>query len=115
MKQTNPIEVVISQIYLEIPVSLLLLFLLNIKVKIESKKMGLLVTNSIFSTISMMSFYYILLYLPASKLYPLQQVALVIITALLGAVFFGESKNLAGKKLVGMAMGFMGMVLLITA
>jgi drug/metabolite transporter (DMT)-like permease len=115
LKSITPMEMVINQLYIETPIVVVLCVLFKKKMRIKKAYLKLLFVNSIFITIAMMAFYYALLFVPAAKFYPLQQVALIAITLVLGAVFFKETSIFSGKKLIGMILGFVGMILLVTA
>lgn len=84
---------------------------INISINLKS----LALTSSFFSIIAAVAYLDVAKIIPVAKFLPLQQVSLVIITVLTGIIFFKEKGVLTGKRLVGMTLGFLGIVMLITS
>lgn len=114
LEKYTPFEVVVNQIYGEIPILVFLMILLKKKISVPAKQMKLLMVNSFIASIAVIAFYSTLLYIPAAVLFPIQQVSLVMVTMVMGVVFYHETNILTGKRLTGIILGLLGMVMLIT-
>lgn len=111
----TPLEVVINQDNVIVPLLLLFAVLRKEKLKIGRRMLQITGVNAFVSTIAVIAFYQALLITPVAKFYPLQQLSLVIITMFTGVIFYKEKDLFSGTKLVGMALGLAGMVLLVTS
>lgn len=110
-----PVEVLINQINLMIPLYLTYAILKKDKLLIGKKMYVTTLLNGLVSAIAVIAFYEALLITPVAKFYPLQQLSLVILTMFTGVIFFKEKDSFSKSKLVGMILGFLGMVLLVTS
>lgn len=111
----TPLEVVINQDNVIIPLLLLSAVIKKDNLKIGRRMLQISIINAFVSTIAVIAFYQALLLTPVAKFYPLQQLSLVIITMFTGVIFYKEKDLFSGTKLVGMALGLAGMVLLVTS
>ncbi len=111
----TPLEVLINQDNVIVPLLLLFAVLRKEKVKIGRRMLQITGVNAVVSTIAAVAFYQALLTTPVAKFYPLQQLSLVIITIFTGVIFYKEKDLFSGTKLVGMVLGLAGMVLLVTS
>lgn len=109
----SPLEIFINQTNVTLPFFLLLTLLKKRRLAISKRMLLMTFFNAIVSTIAVIAFYQALLLTPVAKFYPLQQLLLVVLTMFTGVIFFKEAHFFSGKKLLGMLLGFIGMVLLI--
>jgi uncharacterized membrane protein len=113
-RQVEPVEVFINQSYLMIPVLLVFIFLRKQSLVVSRRTGFIMTVNSLVSVIAVLSFYEMLKNQSVARISPLQQVLLVVITMINSIVFFHESGTFTGKKLVGMVLGLVGVILLMT-
>ncbi len=109
----SPLEVIINQNNVMVPLLFLFAVIRREKILIGSRMLKATAVNAFVSTIAVIAFYQALLLTPVAKFYPLQQLSLVIITMFTGVIFYKEKDLFSGTKLVGMALGLVGMVLLV--
>lgn len=113
--RATPLEVIYNQGNGMLAV-ILLYFLISKKSFIIGRKMiYLILISSIFSSMAVTTFYQAILKAPVAKLYPLQQVSLVILTIIGSYLFFGEKKILGKSYLKGMILGMLGILMLVTS
>lgn len=70
--------------------------------------------GSFFSSISGLAFFQAVLTVSAAKFYPLQQLLLVILTMMVGVIFYRETNIFKSQKLTGLIIGFMGVLMLLS-
>ena len=113
IRKYSPVTVIYNQ-----TLSFTLLIIVNLlmrkRIFLPKKLTKLTFTGSIFSSIAVLSFFEALKSVPAAKFLPLQQVSLVILTMITSIIFFNEKKFFTGKRLLGMGLGLIGIVLLVT-
>lgn len=85
------------------------------KLKIKPSKLWILFCNSITSVIAVIAFYGAARLAPATILYPIQTVLLIISTMVVGFVVYKENHILTGNRIVGLSLGLFGVVLLALA
>lgn len=111
----TPLEVLINQDSLMTLLLLVLILVRREKLHIGFPMIRATFLNGIASTVAVIAFYQALLITPVAKFYPLQQLLLVIITMFTGVIFYHEKDLFSKQKFIGIALGFVGMVLLITS
>ena len=115
IQESNSLTVLTNQTLLMSPVLFLINILTRRKVILDSHLTKMILFATIAATIAVVFFYQALEYVPATNLLPLQQVSLVIITMFTGIIFFKEVRFFSGKRLLGMILGLMGILLLVTS
>jgi len=115
LKYLMPMETLINQGNLMIPTLFIIATAKKEKLIVSRSKLFLTAANSVFSTVAVIAFYYALQIVPVAKFYPIQQVSLVIITIITGYIFFNERNIFSGKRLLGMGLGLIGIILLVTS
>lgn len=115
LKNFSPVYILINQNELAAPLLLLVAVMTKKKFVLKKKLVLLILVNSLVATIAVLAFYEALRYIPVSKLFPIQQVSLVIITIIVGIIYFKEKQVLSGKRLIGMILGLGGILLLLTS
>lgn len=115
LRQFTPVEILINQTNTMVVLLFVLIKAQRIKMSVAKKDFSLMFANSFFSIIAALAFFKILLFIPVAKLYPVQQVSLVMITIFTGVIFYKESKFFTGKRLIGMILGLGGILLLVTS
>lgn len=115
LKTFSSLEVLINQTNVILPLYFLLIVVQKKKLQLALNNFKLIGTLALVSTIAVIAFLEGLKLSSVSKFYPLQQTTLVITTMLSGVIFFKEGGLFHGKKLIGMVLGLVGMVLLITS
>jgi hypothetical protein len=108
----SPSEVFINQEIVMIPSYLILSLLNKDKLAIDSSLFGVTLVNAFISSIAVIAFYLGILQTKVAIFFPIQQLSLVVLTMISGALFFKETQLFSGKKLFGMVVGFLGMILL---
>ncbi len=110
-----PMEVLINQENVMVPLFLILSLWQKKKVLIGKKLVLLTLINSIFAAVAIISFFAALRVVAVAKFFPIQQVSLVVLTMISAVVFYKESNIFSGKRLIGMAMGLLGIIMLVTS
>lgn len=114
-KQLEPVEVFINQTLTMLPVLVFLLIIQKKSIKVPVSMVKYILAYSVVSVVAVLAFYQALKYIAVSRYLPMQQVLLVIITMMVGIFYFKEAKIFTGKRLVGMILGLIGIILLVTS
>lgn len=113
-KTYYPVEVFINQTHSMIPLLLGLLVAQKKSLSIPRSLYKILVLNCISAVGAVIAFYEILhLQIAVSRIYPVQQVLLVVLTMISGVLFYKEAHFFTGKRLIGMMVGLGGIILLV--
>lgn len=108
----EPIEILFSQII----GGLLMLFAYNIlkrnNFKIGAKYNKLLIFNGFMMLGAVLTYFTVIKMGPLTVVLPIQTLILTILMALVGLLFFDEAHNMNMRKMVGMGLGVVGVVLL---
>lgn len=96
-------------------ISLIALATKRSKLKVPTPKLFLMFCNAVFAVIAVIAFYEAARLVPATILFPIQTVLIIITTMTVGFVAFGESHMLKGNRIVGLLLGLIGVVLLALA
>jgi uncharacterized membrane protein len=112
LKKFSSLDVLLNQTTLMIPLFLVLALYKGKKIRVKKEILPTIGINSLFSVIAVLAFFEGLKLAPAAKFYPIQQVSLVLLTMISGVIFFKEVKVFSGKKLVGMTVGLIGIIML---
>lgn len=115
ISHATPLEVIFNQGNGMLAVILLYAWISKKSLFIDKKMIYLILVSSIFSSAAVTTFYQALLKAPVAKLYPLQQISLVILTIIGSYIFFQEKKILGKSYLKGMILGLIGILLLVTS
>lgn len=116
LTRTNvPVEVLINQENVMVVIFFVLSLWQKKKILIGKKLVFLTFINSIFATVAIISFFEALRIVAVARFFPIQQLSLVVLTMLSAVVFYKESNIFSGKRLIGMAMGLVGIILLVTS
>lgn len=108
----GPLETLISQSYGGLPV----LFILNIfrgkKFQIGRSNMILTILGGLVAACNVLLFYIAFKSGPITVILPVQTLVLTITIALVGLFVFKEAQNMTRKKIMGMVLGTVGVILL---
>ena len=105
----------INQTLTMFPMLVFLLIRQKISIKVSVLHFKYILAYSVSSTIAVLVFFQAFRYIAISIFLPMQQVLLVIITMVVGIFYFKEAKIFTGKRLVGMILGLIGIILLVTS
>lgn len=112
LRRMTSLEVLINQTDVMVPAVLLLAFLSNRKFKLKKEDVSIVVTNAFFAVIAVVTFMNALVETSVSKLYPIQQVLLVISVMTAGVVLYKETQIFSKQRLIGIILGLTGVILL---
>lgn len=108
----GPLETLISQSYGGLPV----LFLINIirrkKFQLGKSSQILSILGGLAATFNVTFFYIAFKNGPVTVILPVQTLALTVTIALVGLFIFKEAQNMTRRKISGMALGTIGVILL---
>lgn len=108
-------EIIINQSYIMAISLFILIKVFKKNLRIGRQKTLLIFAAEFFACIAVVSFYEMLKYVAVSRILPVQQVSLVVLTMISAVVFYKESNIFSGKRLIGMVMGLVGIILLVTS
>ena len=115
LKWLTPQDMIINQSYAMAVLLFVLIKALRKKLSIDKKGSFLLFVSSFVATVAVISFYEMFSLMAVAKILPVQQVSLVVLTMISAIIFYKESNIFSGKRLIGMAMGMAGILLLVTS
>lgn len=105
-------SVFVNQAICMVPISFILLWFFKKNIVLSKQNMSLLGITSIAQAVAYVSFFQAATLVSVSKLFPIQQVALVITTMTCGFIFFKERELFSGKKIIGSFLGIIGIILI---
>lgn len=114
-RSMQPVEVFINQSHVIIPSLGAILYITRKKMILNKTSYTLLISNSIAAIVSVLAFFEIFYSVAVSKIYPIQQLLLVVITMIVGIAYYKEKAMLTGKRLTGVILGLGGIILLLTS
>ncbi|OGG26007.1 hypothetical protein A2960_05630 [Candidatus Gottesmanbacteria bacterium RIFCSPLOWO2_01_FULL_39_12b] len=115
LTNSTPQEMIINQSYSMFILLFVLIKIYRKKLLIGNKATLLIFVSSFFASIAVVSFYEVLKQVAVSKILPVQQVSLVVLTMLSAVIFYKESNIFSGRRLIGMVMGLVGIIMLVTS
>lgn len=111
--RTMPItSVFTNQALFMVPVSFLLLKLLRKNISLSRKNLSFLTVTSVAQAAAYVSFFKAAEMIAVSRLFPIQQVTLVITTMIAGFIFFKERELVTKPKVIGSILGIIGIILI---
>lgn len=113
--QQTTYEVLLNQTIGGLPVVFAWIILTGKKLRVPTSSFRDIMINSFAITGSVIAFFELLKIMPAAKIYPIQTVLLVILTMMSGIFLYKEGNILKGKRLIGVVVGLIGIILLSTA
>ncbi|OGG13180.1 hypothetical protein A3D77_00460 [Candidatus Gottesmanbacteria bacterium RIFCSPHIGHO2_02_FULL_39_11] len=101
-----------NQALFMVPVSFLLLKLLRKNISLSRNNLSFLTVTSVAQAVAYVSFFKASEMVVVSRLFPIQQVALVITTMICGFIFFKERELVNKHKIIGSILGIIGIILI---
>lgn len=114
-KTYHPVEIFINQTNGSVPLLWMLMVMQKKSLQLSFSMMKTVFVNSAAGVGALLSFYELLQYIALSRIYPVQQVLLVIFTMTSSIVFYKEAHFFTGKRWIGMLVGLGGIVLLVSS
>lgn len=115
IRTASILDVLINQNNAALVFLFVLLPFFRIKLPLKQNVLTYTFLNSIFGTVAVLAFYGAVLVAPVAKIYPIQQISLVIITICTGLIFFRETHLFTRERFFGFVLGVVGIAVLATS